>query len=580
MFARISTRKRGDKVYKSLHIVETYRDDYNNVKQRLVANLGPVQQYKPEDVGQIIHGLKRIFEMSDPETGVFDDPTQSLDLGVGFACMAVWDQLGWTKILERQLEKSRYRFDVISNVKTLVTNRLLDPSSKLYILEWMKGVFIPGVKRKAITHSHLLRTMDFLERKKDALELAFAERVMKLFDVKLNVVFYDATSAYFELDGQDEEEGKSTLRRYGYSRDHRKDLPQVVIGLVMTEAGIPLAHHVYPGNRVDKETFMDVVEDVRKRFGVEECVFIGDRGLMTEKNVRLLGGVENYRFIMAHKLRQNNLAKKVIRRVEEEIRAKVKKQRKKGLQEEIIVECEVDGRRFVVSHNEEIAAQTKKTRTRRLMKAQAFIGKVAEKLQRSKRGEGERGRKLTEQGAFVKIHDYLRDRRLSRYFKVWLDKGQEYALSWQADFDARKWEIQIDGKILLETTCRTMSKEEVVERYRELQDVERCFRTLKSSLDLRPMFHRLDQRIRAHAFLCVMALQMQRVMRSRLRERGIKTEPIRALGALSRVRGISATVGDNKYEGITSPDAEQLELFEALEIGKPSLADYAGKTDL
>lgn len=572
MFARISTRKRGDKVYQSLHIVESYRDDAGKICQRLIANMGPMNQYQPEDIDKIVRGLKRLFGMAERGEGLFLGPAESLDLGGAFVAMRLWDQMHWTPILKRHLDRTRYRFDVVSNIKTLVANRLLDPSSKLHILDWMKGTFLPGVDRNAVSYMHLIRSMDFLYSHKAELEEDVARGLVGDLGLDVKVVFYDATSSYFQIEEGDEETGESTLRRHGYSRDGRPELPQVVIGLVMTGEGIPIAHEVFPGNKVDTETFLGVVNDLKGRFGIRECLVVGDRGMMSEKNVAGLAQT-GHGFIIAHRLRGNKLVKGVLGRVNAGIREQVREQRKAGKFEDIIVETEIAGRRFVVSHNEKIAARALRIRVKKLRKAQTLINDVVSRLYQKREGVPSVGRPMTAQGAFMRIHDYLRDKGLQKLLKVWLKEDEAYPISWQPDFDARKWERRIDGKLVLETTSKTLTKEEVVKQYKDLQDIERCFRTLKSSLDLRPMFHRIDQRIRAHTFLCVLALQMDRVMRLRLRKAGIPTEPTRALEDLSRVRTISASIEDRTYQGITSPDPRQMQLFDALEVGKPKTAD-------
>jgi len=116
------------------------------------------------------------------------------------------------------------------------------------------------------------------------------------------------------------------------------------------------------------------------------------------------------------------------------------------------------------------------------------------------------GKALSHEERLVHLHDYLRDRNLTRYYRIRLD--EEGTIGWESDEKTRQWENEIDGKLVLETTNRTMEPEELVRQYKELQDVERCFRTLKGSLDSRPMHHWVDRRIEAHIFICVLALQI------------------------------------------------------------------------
>jgi len=588
MFPRIVTRKKGGRTYHWLHIVETFRTEEGKVRQRSLANLGNVNHISAKDIGNITKGLNRIFGIGEPEEEILDDPAESLDVGGSYAVLRIWDQLGWGAVIQKCLRGTRHSFDVTANIKTLVTNRLLDPCSKLHILEWHKGVFLPGIPRNQITYNHLLRAMDFLERNKKKLEVGFSNALIDLFSLDVNIIFYDVTSTYFEIDRADgaeeanPQQGISTLRQKGYSRDKRGDLPQVTIGLVMTQEGIPLAHHVFPGNRLDKTTLEEIVTDLKGRFRIRRCTFIGDRGMLSEENLAFLRK-ERYDFIIAHPLRQHKDAKEVLKEVEKELREKisqeVKRARKKNHPiQEVIVDTTVMGRRFVVAHHEEIAKETKKTRVRNLKKAEALIEEQVEKLNRQDEGEVFRGRKLSDEGALLKIHDYLRDKKLLRYYDIHLDDKK--MLQWSRNEKACNWEKKIDGKLILETSGVNLSPEQVVRRYKDLQEIERCFRIMKSSLDLRPVFHRVDRRIRAHAFLCVMALQIDRLMRCRLRKANISRLPSRVLETLSRQRTIKAKVEGKAYKGLTTATVEQLELFKALDVPKPTLKGIEGKTRL
>ena len=135
--------------------------------------------------------------------------------------------------------------------------------------------------------------------------------------------------------------------------------------------------------------------------------------------------------------------------------------------------------------------------------------------------------------------------------------------------DNRRWELLIDGKLLLETTNQTLSPAQVVSQYKELQDIERCFRTLKSSLDIRPVYHWVDRRIRAHIFMCVMALQLHRLMRRRLQQAEISASPEQVLGKLALQRTVQAEINGKKVDGLIPPTPEQLDLFKALEVHPP-----------
>lgn len=574
MYFRTATRTKGDKVYQSLHLVESYRTGSGKVRQRILINFGSAHRYTKEEVREIIGTLSKFFglEEAEPE-GLFFDC--SLDFGGTYAISRIWEELGWSEIFTRALRAHRHDFDVIANLKVLVANRLLDPMAKLHILDWMEGVHVPGIEREAIDYNHLLRAMDFLIEHKGELEPKLASPLLTLFDTPLDLVFYDLTSCYFEIDQEDRRRkesrssGVSTLRNYGHDRD-RSGCPQVVLGLVMTREGLPLCHYVFPGETPDKVTLEEVITDLKKRFPIRRCVVVADRGLLTEENLEVLSEAE-LDYIVARPLRRNKVTREVIEAARPKVRESLRawmKERRAVAKRECFVEVVMKGRRFVVAHSEEIARQSKRTRTAALSRATSYVTlRVARTIGQHNGTIPVTGKALSHQETLVHLHDYLKERNLTRYYRIWLD--EKGTICWEPNEKARQWEKEIDGKLVLETTNRTMDPEEAVRQYKELQDVERCFRTLKSSLDIRPMHHWVDRRIEAHIFICVLALQIQRVMRQRLRKLNIRRSPEKVLEKLSRQRTVETDANGKTLHGLVRATEEQLHLFKALSMPAP-----------
>ena len=578
MYLRTTTRKRGDKAYQSLHLVESVRTRQGKVRQNIIVNFGPAHKYSKEQVEGMIDALKRFFKIEDNAV----EPASaelSQDFGATFAIFRIWERLGWTHIIEKYLRDRRFDFDVIANLKVLVANRLLDPMAKLHILEWMEGVYFPGVDRGQIDYNHLLRAMDFLIEHKRELEPRLASPMLNLFDGALDLVFYDLTSCYFEIDTDDKDNnnGKNrcecTLRNHGYDRD-RSGCPQVVLGLVMTKDGIPLCHYVFPGQTPDKSTFREVISDIKARFAIKRCIVVADRGLLSQKNLEVLGeaGLD---YIVARPLRQNRVSQEAIRAVAKTIKHQVRDWEEKKTppgRRQCFHEVTVEGRRFVAAYNDEIAQQMRNTRKVRLARATSYIKwRIARTVARLSGSAPATGKVLTHEETLLHLHDYLRDGNLTKFYKVFLDK--EGHVDWHPENESRAWEREIDGKLLLETTNKTLIPPEIVAQYKELQDIERCFRTLKSSLDIRPMYHRTDRRVEAHIFMCVMGLQLHRFMRKRLHASKIVKSPERVLEKLSFQRTVEAELKGRRIQGLTAPTPEQLSFYDALGVPKPQHQD-------
>ncbi len=566
MYFRTATRKRNGKQYSSLHLVESYRTKQGKVRQRILINFGPVNRFTKEQIQQIICGLEQFFGIKrnrGPQLPL--EAKSSRDLGGSWAIFQMWDQLGWTEVLERHLRARRYGFDVVGNLKVLVANRLLDPMAKLHIVDWVEGVHFPGVRRDELTYNHLLRAMDFLIENKEALEVELSRGLLGLFDQKLELVFYDLTSCYFEVDGEDRHNAdeRSTLRNFGYDRD-RSGCPQVVLGLVMTQGGLPVCHYVFPGHSPDESTLEGVVGDLKGRFPIGRCVVVAHRGLLSEGNLRVLSEHE-LDYIVARPLRRSRLSRRVLEELSPRLNQIRRQWKERGLpleERHCVLDVVVDGRRFVLSHSEVITHQSKSHRTALLRGATQYIQWKVARAQRGAMGH---------QSALLHIHDYLNKRALRRYYRIWLDeKGR---IQWQPHKENRLWENLIDGKLLLETTNKQLPAEQVLHQYKELQDIERAFRTLKSSLDIRPVYHWVDRRIRAHIFLCVMALQIERLIRGRFRKHGVCVSALRALEKLSLQRVIEVPTEAGVVHGMVTPTPEQLSLFDAMEVNAPQHND-------
>jgi transposase len=430
------------------------------------------------------------------------------------------------------------------------------------------------VKARVAPALTALERQEIEAKDKAELEPKLAGPILTLFDAPLDLVFYDLTSCYFEIERADKvrnpssEPDKPTLRNYGYDRD-RSGCPQVVLGLVMTKDGIPLCHQVFSGETPDKATFQEVILDVKSRFPVQRCVVVSDRGLLSQDNLAALGEAQ-LDYIVARPLRHNLVSRQVIQATAPQFQTQIKqwKSDRTPLEEqECFQEVTLDGRRFVVAYKADIARQTQRTRQRKLAEATEYIRRRLARLRNQETGVHVPGRTLSHQETLIHLHDYLKKRQLNRYYHLRLDSDGRVVCD--PHEENRRWELLIDGKLILETTNKTLTPPQVVHQYKELQDIERCFRTLKSSLDIRPVYHWVDRRIRAHIFICVMALQLHRLMRSRLHQAKIFTSPERVLEKLAFHRTVQAEIDGKKFDGLIPPTPEQLDFFKALGVPAP-----------
>jgi transposase len=547
MYVRLHRQRHGGREYTSVHLCESYRDPEKGGKprNRVIANLGPVEKISMDAVRNLADGFSRI---AGEQRNVEHLPRLlgAKDFGHVFAVTETWNGLGLSAILSRAGIEGETTFPTADLIELMVVNRLCDPCSKLALLEWLDDVYFPGYEERKPPYHHLLRAMDRLIAVKEKAELLIAKRFLSLREGPVDLVFYDITSTYFEGDKSLLEDD---IRKFGYNRDGKLDCRQIVIGIVMTREGIPLCHHVFPGNTADKSTVVSVIRDLKSRFRLDRVVFVGDRGMLSEDNLETILD-EELGFIVAHTLRRNAEAAKVIEKLGDRF--------DRTREEEQFLSDERTSVRFVLAYSPEIALTARAKRTKLLSQADVFIENALFRLS----NPSPRGRKATPQGTYDRIRDYLRDHHLMSLYQVEIEDDRVIV---HPNGKTRSWEEKIDGMLLVETTDLTSPPEGIIQRYKELAEIERGWRALKSTLLLRPVHHWTEDRIKAHVFICVLALQIERLMRNRLKTLSVS----KALDRLRRIKVGEMRVGDTAKLLATEVTAEQKEIMR--ELGVPPL---------
>ena len=277
MYFRVATRKKKSGTYQSLHLVESYRTPDGKVRKKIIINFGPLHRYTKEEIRKIIGELSRFFQLEETARGEEFSFETRQDFGGTYAIFRIWDELGWSRVLRTYLRGRHYEFDVVANCKVLVANRLLDPHGQAPQtgvdgwgpLSWYQGRGC-GLKPSFAFHGLFDRAQG---------GPGAQARLGPHGSFCLDLVFYDLTSCYFEIDQEDRDRRKargSSLRNYGYDRD-RRGCPQLFLGLAMTREGMPLCHWVFPAQTPDRATLKALVKDLKARFPIKRCVVVGDR---------------------------------------------------------------------------------------------------------------------------------------------------------------------------------------------------------------------------------------------------------------------------------------------------------------
>jgi transposase len=425
----------------------------------------------------------------------------------------LWQQLGIGTALREVLGGRRFGTDMERVAFALVANRALAPASKVAAAEWIThDVAIPGLAEA--TDDQAYRAMDLLiEADTDArVQEAVFFAVANLLNLEVDLLFFDTTSTYFERDTEDppaDADGgePAGFRRYGHSKDSRGDLPQIVIGLAVTREGIPVRVWCWPGNTTDSAVLPQVKDDLRAWRG-GRVVTVVDRGFSSAANLDYLRRAGGH-FIAGERMRAGTphveevLARQGrYRAVRDNLRVK-----------EIRLEAAPD-LRWVLCHNPDEADRQTAQREAALDRIRAELARIntaRSRLATTKATSAAAARRRdAELAAHTRAECALRDHpALGR----WLRQTSSGRLV--LDTAKIRAEARLDGKYLLVTSDPDLPAEDVALGYKNLLEAERGFRDIKSTLELRPVYHRLEPRIRAHVLLCWLALLLIRVAERR-----------------------------------------------------------------
>lgn len=559
MFIKLT--RRGPNQY--VQLVDAYRDDEGRPKQRTVATLGRIDQLNTE-LKSVISGLQRVTGQTPVVAAPVLPPTLSFesarDFGDVWTLTELWNVLGFDG-LRRVFRNTRHSIDVEALIRVMVFNRLCDPDSKLGVLRWMETVALPGTSLQAIDHQHLLRAMDALVDHKAAVDNVMASLLRPLVDQDLAIVFYDMTT--IRAAGLSEQEGD--LRHYGMSKEGVV-ARQVMLGVVQTAEGLPLYHEVFDGNTAEVTTIKGVIEKIVARFPIKRVIAVADRGLLSTDNLAnlqeiVLPGGNKLEFILAVPGRRYGDFVELLEPFHLEQCAPAKA--------EVLGEVVWNKLRLVIAHDPQVALDTGAKRDARIAELKKQADQWVGKLDSQDDGKKQRGRKLSDGGARAKFYHEVCESHLARIVKVDL---KSELFSYDIDERALKHARLMDGKLLLVTNTQDLRPDEVVKRYKSLADIERGFRVLKSEIEIGPIYHRLPNRIHAHAAICFMALILYRVMRARLRDSDTKISPERALEKLRRIQHQKVKVNDlEPIAALSNMTQEHTDILQALTVKKPTL---------
>jgi transposase len=556
VYVKTTVRRRGDKEYSYLSLVEAVRVD-GKVTHRTLLRLGEVSELRTSgQLDRIIASLQQHAQGTWlPAGGLVAEGAPGF--GAVAAVHAVFRALGLDAHFAA-VGARRQSLGLADSVFVMVANRLISPWSKRRtITEWLDGdVALPdGVAVPSL--AQLYRALDAVATAKAATEEHLYARLIDLLSLDLRLCCYDLTSTYFEAAAGAE---RFPSKKFGYSRDHRADRPQVMIGLLVTGAGVPIAHHVFAGNTNDASTLTQVLTDLQTRFGVGKIAIVADRGLISETNLAEID-VAGFDHVLATRLHRDDDVRAVLELAAADTVVWVP-----AAGGRTACELRHGDRRYVVIDSPARHRRDHIRLEQLLARTEDQLIALAQRV---------RARNLTDPAKIGAAADrILRDSGVGRCFTTTITAGH---FAWGHNQDGLDYEQRLlEGRYVVTTslTPAQASTAEVVGHYQSLASVERRFRVLKDFLGLRPVFHWTEQRVKGHIAICVLAAVIEAVIGNRLAAAGVRDPDLadqtisarRALAELNRIRVHDLDAGDHHIHVITRRNPLQAAICAALDI--------------
>jgi len=524
-------------------------------RTRILHNFGREDEIDKDQVRRLVSALSRMLDPAEAlaaaEPGELS-VTASQPVGGTHALDRLWRRLGLDKAVRKTLARRRLNPDTERVLFALVANRALAASSKLAAAGWVcDDVHIDGLD--ATTDDACYRAMDHLL----AIEALLAEQayfqVTDLLSLEVDLLFFDTTSTYFGTEAADEDiprnargepvppgsqdtAGEAGFRTNGNSKDSRPDLPQVIVGMAVTRDGIPVRVWSWPGNTADSGLIRQVKQDLRQ-WVLSKVIWVADRGFTSEENRRaLMRGGGGY--IIGEKLRSGS----------PDVKAALSRQGRykevrDNLQAREVRLGDDDHDRFIICYNPDQAERDAAIRARLVAQLEEII-EGTDALTAAERGRTE--------GTLAGKPGLKRFLRVTPAGLLRIDKAKIKA------------EENLDGKYLLRCSDPHMTTEDIALGYKQLLEVERGWRDMKQVIDLRPVYHRREDRIRAHVILCWLALLLMRVAEN---QTGQPWNRIRA--ELQRQHAVTWTGPAGTFRQATDLTKPQRDLYTALSIEPP-----------
>ena len=536
-------------------------DVFNEQGERQQLKLFPAHVEPPADDPQVARVLLNKVRLE-----------RSRQFGACWLGLELWKRLELDRFFEEAVDQQEVDVPWSRIAAVLAINRLCAPGSELAIEErWYPSTALDdllGIEEGKINDTRLYRCLDQILAHKTKLERHLKQRYGELFGAEFDVLLYDLTSTYVEGAAQ-----KNPMMRRGYSRDHRSDCEQMVIALMVNSEGFPFSYETFDGNRADVSTMETILRMVERKYGKARRIWVFDRGIVSEENLAALGKRGGQYLVGTPRSQMKQFEQELLKDDWIQVRPEVEVKKVEIPQgEETYILCRTQGRK----------EKEKAMRSRFSRRMEDALQRLARTIETGRlKDRHKMERRL---GRIQASHPQVND----LYEVAVRETPQGVRLHWAIKEDRQFWRGLREGAYLLRTNLQAGTAEELWSRYMQLTEAEASFRALKSELSIRPLFHQLERRVKAHVMVAFLGYALWVTLKHLLKRRpAIVPQPSRsginhaqplsvmkALALLSTLQSadiiLPTTDGQEiRLRRITEPTAEQKSLLQQLGLGLP-----------
>jgi len=587
MFLRRFERRKNGKPHSYWALVESYRTSKGS-RQRVLAYLGELTAGEQNGWAKLGSHLNGEAKTQRPQLTLFDPPRRDeprndepvlvklssirlqrpRDFGDVWLAWGLWRMLGLDELLDELIEPGQETVCWGAMAAILTMARFCEPSSELHIADtWYRRTALEellDVTPEQVHTYRLYKALDQLLPHKEALEKHLRERLGRLFELKCELLLYDVTSSYFE----GEMKGCPIAKR-GYSRDSRPDRPQVCIGLIVTEEGFPIGYEVFAGNTHDSKTVQSIVESLEKKYGTINRVWVFDRGMVSEANLKFLRERGSQYIVGTPKSMLRQFEQHLVNPdwTEAQAGVEVKLVPSPDGQETFILARSVDRRAKELAMHEKFIARMEAGLKK--MQAAAEAGRLKDEA-----AAGQRLGRLKQQNS-----------RASQAFEVTIQKlaeprgKQRLEITWQRQVKFAEWSQLADGCYVLRSNLTGIDAATLWRRYIQLTEAEWAFRIAKDELAIRPIWHHKEDRVKAHILVCFLAYVMWKTLAGWMQKAGLGDAPRTLIEELAKLKSGDVVLKASSAAGgtdrqitlrcVTEPDQAQVVLLQRLGLTLP-----------